>query len=218
MKNTPSGEPAVQERDVGVEPRGQVGHEQVPELGELGEAQRAVALGEDLGEDLLQPHDLAGAAADRRAVVQQQCGVVADLLELGHRGQHVAPAGDAGGVFDLLQHVVDDRAVERRLLAGQPVVLGDLDLVRQVVDDRGVGLDPAQQIRAGGAAQQLRGVGVPLALDGHREARAEPLGRAEDARVEHVHDRPQLGEAVLDGRAGECDAVPRPEAAHGTGG
>ena len=58
---------AVQERDVGVEAGRQVRHEQVPELGELGEAQHPVALGQDLGEDLLQADDLAGAPADRRS-------------------------------------------------------------------------------------------------------------------------------------------------------
>ena len=213
----PPGDAAVQERYLRVEPGRQVRDEQVPELGELGEAQGAVALREDLGEDLLQPHDLPGAAADRRAVVQQQRRVVADLLELGHRRQHVAAPGDAGGVFDLLQHVVDDRAIERGLLPGQPVVLRDLDLVGEVADDRRIGLEPAQQVGAGGAAQQLRGVGVPVPLDGDGEARPEPLGGAEDARVEHVHDRPELGEAVLHRGAGERDAVPGPEPADGTG-
>src|SRR5207344_2208543 len=90
----PPGDAAVQERDLRIEPGRQVRDEQVPELGELGEAQGAVAL----REDLLQPYDLSRAAADRRAVMQQQRRVVADLLELRHRRQHVATAGDAGGV------------------------------------------------------------------------------------------------------------------------
>jgi hypothetical protein len=54
----------VQERDVGVEAGREVRHEKVAELGELREAQHPVALVEDLGEDLLQPDDLAGSVAD----------------------------------------------------------------------------------------------------------------------------------------------------------
>ena len=117
------GRAPVQERDVGVEPGRQVRHQQMPELGELREAQHPVALGQDLGEDLLEAHDLAGAPPDRGAVVQELGRVVADLLELGHRGEHVAPALDALRVLDLLHHVVDDRAVERGLLRREPVVL-----------------------------------------------------------------------------------------------
>ena len=81
--------------------------------------------------------------------MQQLGRVVADLLELGHRGEHVAAALDALRVLDLLHHVVDDRAVERGLLAGEPVVLRDLDLLGQVVDDRGIGLDAGAAGRAG---------------------------------------------------------------------
>ena len=197
----------VQERDVGVEPGRQVRHQQMAELGELGEAQHPVALGQDLGEDLLEAHDLARAAPDRGAVVQELGRVVADLLELGHRGEHVAPALDALRVLDLLHHVVDDRAVERGLLGREPVVLRDLDLLGQVVDDRRVGLDPAQQVGPGDRAQPRRRLVAAVPLDRHRVALAEAVGRAQQPGVEHVHHRPELRQAVLHRGAGERDPV-----------
>ena len=58
---------AVQEQRLASEPLLQVTAQQVPELGELGEAQRLVALGERLGEDLLEPRELAGASGQRRS-------------------------------------------------------------------------------------------------------------------------------------------------------
>jgi hypothetical protein len=147
--------------------------------------------------------------------VQQLRGVVADLLELGHRRQHVAAPLDALAVLDLLHHVVDDRLVQRGLLAGEPVVLGDLDLLGQVVDDRRVGLDAAEQVRAGDAAQEGGGLGVAVPLDGDRVAGAEAVGGAQQPGVEHVHDRPQLGEPVLDRGAGERHPVLGDEPADG---
>ena len=198
----------MQVQDLLVEPGRQVRHQHRRELGVLGEAQHLVALGEDRLENLLQPHDLAGAVADGGAVVQQLCRVVAHLLELGHRGEDVAAPRDAVAALDAFEHVVDDRAVERRLLAGEPVVLGDLDLLRQVVDDAGVGLHASQQVGADDAAQQGGGLVVAVALDGDGEALPEAFGAAEHAGVEEVHDRPQLGQPVLHRGAGERDAVP----------
>ena len=58
---------AVQEQHLAPEPLLQVASEQVPELGELGEAQRPVALGERLLEDLLEPGELARAPVELRS-------------------------------------------------------------------------------------------------------------------------------------------------------
>ena len=55
----------MQEQHLAAESLLQVTAEQVPELGELREAQRLVALGERLGEDLLEPGELARAAVER---------------------------------------------------------------------------------------------------------------------------------------------------------
>ena len=165
-------------------------HQQLAELGELGEAQHPVALGEDLVEDLLEPDDLARAAADGRAVVQQLGRVVADLLELGHRGQHVAAPLDALGVLDLLHHVVDDGLVERGLLGGEPVVLLDLDLLGQVVDDGRVGLDPAQQVGPGDRAQPLRRLGLRRA--------ARPGSRSGRGSARRMPSRPGLRKSMID--------------------
>ena len=208
---------AVQVGDVAAEARGQVRHQQLGELGELGEAQHPVALGEDLLQDLLEPDDLARPAADGRAIVQQLRRVVAHLLELGHRGQHVAAALDALGVLDLLHHVVDDGLVQRGLLGGELAVLLDLDLLGQVVDDRRVGLDPAQDVGPGDRAQPLGRLGLPVPFDRDRVAGAEPLRGAEQAGVEEVHDRPQLGEPVLHRGPGQRDPVRRPQLAHRLG-
>ena len=77
-------------------------------------------------------------------------GMIADLLELGHRRQHQAPALNALlGRLDPGQHVRDGGLVERRLLGGQVAPDLHLLLLRQVGDDRLVGLDPAQDEWAG---------------------------------------------------------------------
>ena len=125
----------VQERDLGVEAGRQVRHEQVPNSvncvkhSTRSPSARISARISSRRTTLPDRRPIGGA------VVQELGGVVADLLQLGHRGEHVAAALDALRVLDLLHHVVDDRAVERGLLRREPVVLRDLDLVGQVVDD-----------------------------------------------------------------------------------
>ena len=57
----------------------------------------------------------------------------------------------------------------------------------------------------------------PLALDGHGEALAEAPSAAEEARVEDVHQGPQLRQPVLDGRAGQGDASARVHGSHRAG-
>ena len=165
--------PAVQEQHLAAEPLLQVTAQQVPELGELGEAQRLVPLGERLGEDLLEPRELAGAPIERGAVLEQVRRVVARLLELHQRREDDPRALDPGGVLGLLDHLVDDRLVERRLLLGQVAVDAHLDLLGQVADDAPVGLQPAQDERAGRLPQALGRVAVAVALDRRRVAAFE---------------------------------------------
>ncbi len=56
-----------------------------------------------------------------------------------------------------------------------------------------------------------------MRLDRPREGALEPLARAEQARVDDVHDRPELVEAVLDRRAGHRERAARVEPAQGAG-
>jgi hypothetical protein len=111
------------------------------------------------------------------------------------------------GVLGLLEHLVDDRLVERRLLLGEVAVDAHLDLLGQVGDDAPVGLQPAQDERAGRLAQTLGRVAVAVALDRRRVAALERRRRAEQPRIEEVHDRVELGQPVLDRRAGQRDPM-----------
>src|ERR1019366_3167718 len=117
------------------------------------------------------------------------------------------------GTFDpldlrrLLQHLLDDRLVETRLLLGQMAVDAHFDLLRQAADDLLVGLQAAQNERTGRPAQTRCSVLVAEALDRSRIAALERRRRAQQPRVEEVHDRVQLGQSVLYRRARERDAV-----------
>ena len=65
--------------------------------------------------------------------------------------------------------------------------------------------------------QPLRGLVVAVALDRDRELGAELLGRAEQARAGELHDRPQVGQPVLDRRAGQRDPGLGGQGAHRLG-
>src|SRR5262249_29742322 len=93
----------------------------------------------------------------------------------------------------------------------------DLLLLRQVTDDRLVGLEAPQDERPGGPAERRRGLLVAVRLDGRREPFTERLPGPEQSGVGELHDRPQLGEVVLDGRAGERDPPARRDGAYGLG-
>ena len=81
-------DPAVQVGDLAAEPGRQVRPQHRAELGVLGEQQCALAAGEHLFEDLLQPSHLAGTSRQRAAVAEQVGRMVAHLFQLGHRGEH----------------------------------------------------------------------------------------------------------------------------------
>ena len=100
--------------------------------------------------------------------------MVADLLELHQRCEHDAGSPRSRSTSSApLQHLVDDRLVQRRLLAGQVAVDSHLDLLRQIADDLLVGLQPPEHERAGRPAQARRRGAVAPALDRRRELLAE---------------------------------------------
>ena len=88
--------------------------------------------------------------------------MVAHLLEPEQPGEHRAPPVDALGLVGPGEQVVDDRLVERGLLAGERAAVDRLDLVGQVGDDRPVGLQPAQDERAGDPPEQRGRLGVAV--------------------------------------------------------
>ena len=186
-------------------------------LGELGEDQGPLARIEDLVEHLGGALELARAAGERGAVAEELGGVVAHLLEAQHGGQHQAFAADALGLVDAAQHVVHHRLVERGLLLGEGAETVHLHLLGQVRDDGAVGLEPAQNERPGERPQMGRRLLVAEPLDGDHEALPERRRRPEQARVQHLHDRPQLAEVVLDRGAGQGDPARREQRADGFG-
>ena len=192
---------AVQEQDLAVERLAQIGLQQAAHLGVLREDQRALVGGQDLFQHLPEPRQLARAAGERAAVVHQQRGMIADLLESSQQRQHQAATLHAFGLGDLAHRVLQDGLVERRLLAGERAVHLHLVLLGQVGDDGAVGLEAPQDERRGERLEARRGVGVGGALDGHGELAPELLGRAEIARVDDLEDAPQIGQAVFHRRA-----------------
>ena len=90
-------------------------------------------------------------------------------------------------------------------------------LVGQVVDDRTVGLETAQDERAGGPFEARRGVFVAVALDGLKVAALELGLGAQQAGVQELHDGPEVTDVVFDGRAREGDAVVGFQAAGSSG-
>ena len=86
---------------------------------------------------------------------------------------------------------------------------------RQVVDDGLVALQAAQEEGGGDAAEAVGHVAVALALYGGGKLVLEGFRGAEVALVGEVHDAPELGEAVLDGRVAHGDAQLSGDGAHG---
>ena len=83
----------------------------------------------------------------------------------------------------------------------------DLGLVGQIGDDRPVCLHAPQDVGRHQLAQ--RAVGIVLALREGFGVALELLGRAEQARIEKIEDRPQIAEMIFDRRAGERDSGAR---------
>ena len=85
------------------------------------------------------------------------------------------------------------------------------------MNNGGVRLEPPQDEGAYQLPQPLRRQRIAVTLNGQGELGPEVLLRPQIARIQEVHDRPQLGEAVLHRGAGEGQAEVGREATHGLG-
>src|SRR5262249_55203851 len=94
---------------------------------------------------------------------------------------------------DLRAHLLEDRGVERRLLAGELAELIGLDLLWEVLRD--LGLRAAQDEGVDRRAQPI-GRALVAAVDGPRVALLELVERPEEPRRDEVEDRPDLAQAV----------------------
>ena len=133
--------------------------------------------------------------------------VVAHLLQPGDEGEHVPAPLDPGRAADVGHHRVDRRLVEGRLLDRERAELGRVLPRRQVGEHVRVDLPPAKEERLRHPHERLLGLGLGPPLDRRGDEAAKAGPRAEQAGVQDVHDRPQVVEPVLDGRAGERDPV-----------
>ena len=148
-------------------------------------------------------------------------GVVADLLEPGEQRQHQPAPGGLVGPLDPVHRLADQRLVEHHLLAGQADHVVGLGLGRQLRRDAGVGLAAAEQERLHELGEAAGHARVDAALDRCRPHLAEGVARAEQTGGGPVEDRPQLGQVVLHGRAGQRHPAPRldgAQVARGRGG
>ena len=124
-----------------------MGLQQVPPLGELGEQQRPIARLDHLLEDFLQALQLGAAAGEaglHPLFLQGQGRVVADLLQSGEQGQHLAMLLAQRCPRDRIQAFVNSSVVELLLLGAQTHPFPQFHLFRQVRDDRAIGLQATQ--------------------------------------------------------------------------
>ena len=176
-------------------------------LGELREDQRPVADFVDLFEHLGEAGQLAGTAGDGRTVVQELRRVVADLLELQQGSQNEPFALDTLALVERTRRLLDDSPVEGGLLFGQRGEDVHLQLLGQIIDDGLIRLHATQDERPGQPFQPVRGLRIAVGLDRQEKLAFERGLGAEKARVEKLHDRPQLADVVFYGGAGQGDAM-----------
>ena len=165
---------------------------------EVGEDQHPLAGRVDGLHDLFQAGQLAGATGQPLPVVAVCRRVVADLLERCDGGEDRAFLLLAQLVGDVDQQVVEHGLVEADLLGSHRAVVQLVDLVRQLGGDLGLALRTSEQQDAVECPQ--RGFAVARHLCDERRPRPD------QARVGEIEDCPQVGDAVLDRRAGECEA------------
>ena len=177
-------------------------------LGELGEDEDATALLAQLGEELEETVDLGGA---RRGGVVDEAGGARDLAEAGQRREDAEAELLLGAVVggQRLEGRDADGLVAAALVGAELDVDAHLGAGREV--GRDLGLHAAEQEGPHHAGEGEAALGVAVALDGGGEAPAEGRRGAEEARHDDAEEAPELGEAVLDGCAGEGDAGVRLE-------
>ena len=126
-------------------PGRQVGGQLLTPTGEVGEDQDALAGGEHGVDDLVEAGQLAGPPVEILAVpVEVGGGMVADLLQGGDGGQHLALAGGAVVRQLVAEQPVDDGLVQADLLGGHAAVVELVDLVGQLGGDQRLGLGAAE--------------------------------------------------------------------------
>ena len=180
----------------------QAGHGDV-----LREEEHGTVLGEHRADQLVEQVELLRAARELGVgLLQEVRRVVADLLEAGEQLEHQPAAGLLVGLLDPAHAVADVGLVEHDLLAGQAEPVVGLGLGRQLRRDARVGLAPAQQERPDQVGEPPGHGRVDARLDRRGPHLAEGVAAAEQPGDRPVEDRPQLGQVVLDGRAGQRHA------------
>jgi hypothetical protein len=175
-----------------------------------------LAIGHQLGRQLAEGLHLGAHQAQRG---RDQARVAGGAAQPGQPGQDVE--------LGLARRVARQAALGgHQGVAPQGLVVGLLGRVglhlqhqlgprRQVVQHLGLG---AAQDEGRDQAAQLPARGlVALALDGAGKALVEARQRAQQAGVAGLHDRPQLAQPVLDGRARQRQAKARLQAEHRLG-
>ena len=191
------GEATVKEGDGAAEALRERGLEGGADTGVLGEEECGFAAGEDVVEERQEGEEFAGGR-----VFEAVTGAIADKFETGEEGEDSAVAVVGGtGVLGQSEVVGGGLGIGE----GGVVLLGDAG--GQVGEDGGVGLEAAEEEVGDGAAEAV-GVGVTL---------GEVAAGTEEVGVEEVEDGPEVVETILDGGAGEGEAVRGREGAGGLG-
>src|SRR5512145_649683 len=198
---------AIQKRHLVTEGFLQVRLEQAAHRCKLREDQRTFIYGVYLLKHLDETRQLTGSVRDGTPISEKLGRVVADLLQLEQRGQDNTAALDPRRLRNACKRVTHYGTIERSLLLRERTE--DLDLIfgREVADDVRVGFEASQDEWSHQRLEALGSLGVLHALDRACEMGLKVGLRAEVARVEELENAPQLGQPILDGRAGEDDAL-----------
>ena len=185
--------------------------EHASERRELGEHQHPTVLSECLGDDPVEPFDLAGAVTavltDPGPVAAEVCRVVADLLEVRQCGEHQTATSVTATVGQSVLDVRGVRLVQRRLLGGHGDRVDVLALLRQPQIQGRIRLLPPQDERVDEPVESLDVLRVPVPLDVGTDGVVEGLRRAQQPGITEIHEGVQLRQPVLHRGTAERDAV-----------
>ena len=183
---------AVEKRNFGGEPVGQVRHHQFAELTKLCEQQNLLVVADDRLDDVLDQSELSRtvlpAAHHRRTVAQEVRGMIAHLFEFGQRRQDGALALHPFRPLDLRHHLVHHGAVQRGLLFAEIRSNRHLQLLREIRDHGGIGLHAPQHKGGRDGSQSRDGKLIFFPLDRHDKPFAEHLLRAEYTAIGKIED------------------------------